>query len=171
MTGWDSRSQRDQRKFNPNTVAQDIHKKVAKYGHYGCLAIFCHFFVNILGYGIRIEFLLVTLWSWVLAGHFAYIKPNKYNNLFFEFFAINIEKKKPVFAFPQLGFSLKKISMMQNVLYLWELYETFWKKWKSEICMLTAHPSRHYIGETLLMQSNQSTILLPPSLAPCLESK
>ena len=30
---------------------------------------------------------------------------------------------------------------------------------------------RHYIGETLLMQSNQSTILLPPSLAPCLESK
>ena len=25
------------------------------------MAIFCHFFVNILGYGIRIEFLLVTL--------------------------------------------------------------------------------------------------------------
>ena len=33
MTGLDSRSQNEQQKFNPNTVAQDIYKKVAKYGH------------------------------------------------------------------------------------------------------------------------------------------
>ena len=93
-------------------LSREIHKKQSKPGLPAQTAIFCHFFVNISSYGYRIIFLLATLWLWVQAGHFAYKKPNIYDNFIFEFY---MKKPKIVKISNENSYEQKHFSQLISI--------------------------------------------------------